>query len=171
MDNRSGHLFHLVLSPWWKRMPVLSYRGTYLRLQFWLSSCHMQVWRMQTDTKGSEQQIALAHTCLGALCVLYCVYAAAGWWIGLQVNSEWWKALHGDIIMYQLACFQNRLLTYVCKTCVPNLVAFSQMCGGVWNISTPSNVYFPIYSEGIPSAVMGWALYLFHKVSLDTSTL
>lgn len=136
-----GILLHLVLSPGWKSIPPLSCRCTYLWLQFWLCSCHMQMWRVQTDTKESEQQITVACTCLGAFCVLYFVCVTAGCWTGLQVNSNWWKPYMENIIICKLAHVQNRLLTYVCKTCVPNLVTFSQMCGGVWNISIPSNIY------------------------------
>lgn len=105
---------------------------------------------------------------------LYCVYAAAGWWIGLQVNSNWWKALRGDTIIYKLAHFQNRLLTYVCKTCVPNLATFPQMCGGIWNINIPSNIYFLCIAKEsllllwvglcICSIVLGWTLVPF-KIS------
>lgn len=134
-------LFHPVLSPWWKRMPPLPYRCTYLRLQFWLCSCHMQMWRIQADTKGSEQQITLAHSCLRAFCVLSVLCVCNSWMVN-KLASNWWEALHGDTVMYKLAHFQNRLLTYVCKTCVSNLVTFSQMCGGIWNINIPSNIYF-----------------------------
>lgn len=96
-----------------------------------------------------------------------CIQLLDGEWFGCksaQTDGKPYMEIQADTFSESPAylCVQN--------LCPKSSYIFSNVSWGLEHKRTIKYV-FSMYSEGIPFAIMGWAVHLFHKVSLDTSTL